>query len=103
MALRKRIGRARYETSQAELTKAAYDGPFGRNAEDFSSVFCSELVAEAYQTMGLVRDERTKAANEYTPADLSEKGEKIHWIGGKLSPEIRIGSELRSCRRREVT
>ena len=41
-----------YEKDRIELFKAAYEGPFGTNIEDLSSLFCSELVAEAYQRMG---------------------------------------------------
>lgn len=38
-----------YEKDKIELIKSAYDGIFGENKEDLSSLFCSELVAEAYQ------------------------------------------------------
>ncbi len=61
-----------YEKSKIELIKAAYDGIFGENKEDLSSLFCSELVAEAYQKMGLLTED--KPSNEYTPKDFS--GEK---------------------------
>jgi hypothetical protein len=71
MLLRKQLKGKRYELSKMELFKAAYDGPFGANIEDLSSIFCSELVAEAYQSLGLLDD--VKASNEYTPADFSEK------------------------------
>ena len=32
--------------------------PFGKNKEDLSSVFYSELVAEAYQTLGLLDEKK---------------------------------------------
>ena len=56
-----------YEKDQLELIKAAYDGPWGNNQPDLSSIFCSELVAEAYQRLGLLS--RKIPANEFTPAD----------------------------------
>ena len=57
-----------YEKSQRELLRAAYDGPWGDNVEDFSSLFCSELVAAAYQTLGFLGGQLP--ANEFTPADF---------------------------------
>lgn len=63
-----------YEKQNIELLKSAFDGPFGRNREDLSSLFCSELVAESYQQMGLLPNTKiAKASNEYTPADFSSK------------------------------
>lgn len=62
-----------YEKDKIELLKAAYDGIFGGNKEDLSSLFCSELVAEGYQRMGLLTEK--VPSNEYTPRDFSsEKG-----------------------------
>jgi hypothetical protein len=59
-----------YEQSKLELFKSAYDGPFGSNqAEDLSSIFCSEMVAEAYQRMGLISN--NYLSNEFTPADFA--------------------------------
>lgn len=60
-------GRA-YEDSLLEMVLAAYDGPFGDNAPDLSTVFCSELVAEALHRLGVVAPERP--ANEYMPSDF---------------------------------
>ncbi len=78
-----------YETSTMELALSAYDGPFGRNEEDLSSLFCSELVAEAYQRMGLLDPETP--ANEYTPADFSaSRSRGIQLLRGELGPEIQI-------------
>lgn len=59
-----------YETSRMELFRSFYDGPLGANrSEDDNSYFCSELVAEAFQRMGLLP--AAPAANEYTPRDFS--------------------------------
>jgi len=71
MILRKELRDRPYEKNKLELIRAAYDGPFGANAEDLSSLFCSELVAEAYQALGLI-DER-EPSNEYTPADFADR------------------------------
>ena len=57
-----------YEKSLMQLFKAAYDGWFGENTADMSSVFCSELICGIYQRWGLVSEKR--AANEMTPADF---------------------------------
>lgn len=76
-----------YEEDEIELIKAAYDGPLGRNTEDLRSLFCSELVAEAYQRMGLLSD--AQPANEYTPKDFSDEGELV-LLKGKLGKEIRL-------------
>jgi hypothetical protein len=65
--LRLRLNNRDYERSYNELFKAAYDWWGGKNKEDLSSVFCSELVVEAYKELGLLGDVQS---NEYTPADL---------------------------------
>lgn len=86
--LRLEVKNRKYEEDKLELIKAAYDGPFGKNTEDLSSLFCSELVAEAYQRMGLLGEE--KPSNEYTPKDFSVKG-RLDLRRGSLGDEIPIG------------
>jgi hypothetical protein len=77
-----------YEKHKIELLKAAYDGIFGDNKEDLSSLFCSELLAEAYQRMGLLTEELP--SDEYTPKDFSfEKKLKLE-LGYSLQNEIAI-------------
>ncbi len=76
-----------FEQKKAEFIRAAYDGPFGHNQEDLSSLFCSELIAEAYQRMGLLAED--KASNEYTPRDFSDKG-RLSLLKGSLNNEIEI-------------
>lgn len=89
MALRRELAQRPYEQRLLELMIAAYDGPLGRNAEDLSSLFCSELVAEAYQTLGLIAaGPEDKPSNEYVPADFSEDWERLPWRRGVLGPEI---------------
>ena len=61
-----------YERSLFELWKAAFVGPLGKNTEALWSLFCSELVAEAYQRMGILGEPPVAPpSNEYTPADFS--------------------------------
>jgi len=57
-----------YEESLIELAKAAWDGPFGKNTPDLSSLFCSEGVAAALQFIGLIGE--SIPSNEYTPDDF---------------------------------
>ena len=58
-----------YEKNKIELLRSVYDGIFGNSREDLSSLFSSELLAEAYQRMGLLKD--IPPSNEYTPKDFS--------------------------------
>ena len=82
-----------YEQRTLELIRAAYDGPFGENQEDLSSLFCSELVAEAYQRMGLLSDDLP--SNEYTPRDFSSENKRLAILGGAmLTDEIEVRYEL---------
>lgn len=68
-ALRQALRGRPYERRVLDLVRAAYDGWAGANAENLSSLFCSELVAEAYQTMGLLPPD--PPSSEYTPHDWS--------------------------------
>ncbi len=77
-----------YETNKIQLLKAAYDGIFGDNKEDLSSLFCSELVAEAYQKMGLLTERLP--SNEYIPKDFSEEKSLRLELGYDLQAEIDI-------------
>ena len=74
-----------YEESKIELLKSAYDGPLGHNEEDLSSIFCSEMVAEAYQRMGLLSED--VPSNEYTPAGF---GRDLKLEDGSLSEIIEV-------------
>lgn len=87
---RTELKRRPYEEKIRELIRSAYDGPLGENTEDLSSVFCSELVAEAYQAMGLLPQDIP--SNEYTPADFSKEAKKELPLlqGASLSDEIAI-------------
>jgi hypothetical protein len=91
MLLRKELRGKPYEKSKIELLKAVYDGPLGNNKEDLSSIFCSELVAEAYQRLGLLPE--SIPSNEYTPGDFSEKKMNKLLNGFYLSEEITLKDE----------
>lgn len=78
MKLRKELAGRPYEQSIIELIKSA---------EDLSSLFCSKLVAEAYQRLALLDDK--KPSNEYSPADFSEDKE-LKLLKGFLDKELII-------------
>ena len=80
-------GRA-YERNKFELIRAANKRAFCNRAEDLSSVFCSELVAEAYQRLGLLSEE--KPSNDYAPVDFSY--ERMRNLQGSfyLSEELQL-------------
>jgi hypothetical protein len=73
-----------YEKHVRELIKAGYDGPFGRNQESLDNFFCSELIAETYQHMGLLPAD--PPSNEYTPADFASEADLVLNNGAMLSP-----------------
>jgi hypothetical protein len=85
--LRRELKNRPFEKDVIELLKSAWDGPLGDNVADLSSLFCSELVAEAYQQMGLLS--RRKPSNEYTPRDFSEQGQ-LKLLKGRLGKERAI-------------
>ncbi|WP_193164737.1 YiiX/YebB-like N1pC/P60 family cysteine hydrolase [Microbulbifer hainanensis] len=89
---RKQLSRRPYERSEIELLKAAYDGIGGASSgEDLSSLFCSELVAEAYQAMGLLPEyPHGLPSNEYTPMDFSSRRSLKLAEGYELGLEITI-------------
>ena len=65
LAFRKMVSRRGYEKSYIELLGVA----FGWNKrENLSTVFCSELVAESYQSLGWLSDARP--SNAYSPEAL---------------------------------
>jgi hypothetical protein len=80
-----------YERNRLELLRAVYDGPLGTNRRaDSDCFFCSELVAEAYQRMGLLPPH--PPANEYTPRDFSsERPTPLPLqLGASLGPEVLV-------------
>lgn len=63
-------GRA-YPSGYWELIKSAIDIPFFKNKRNLKTVFCSELVAEAYMR-AKVLSRYKMPSNEYTPADFAK-------------------------------
>lgn len=89
--LRHKFSGRPYEENTLELMRAAYDGPLGDQRENLRSLFCSELIAETYQALGLLRSGRDeKPSNEYVPADFSARHEDLPWQRGRLGPEITL-------------
>lgn len=98
---KRELGERPYEQSKLQLIRSALDFhqdyfTFLKNEEeDLSSLFCSELVAAAYQRMGLLEFDKTsdnyKTSNEYTPDDFtSRRDEKLRLLYGELEKEIYI-------------
>ena len=87
-----------YEKKKLELIRSALDFhedflTFLKNEdEDLSSVFCSELVAAAYQRMGLLPfDQDCKTSNEYTPDDFtSSRDDQLNLQYGELEEEVYV-------------
>ena len=79
-AFRRLVSRRPYERSYWELLRAA----FGWNVkEDASSFFCSELVAESYQSFGWLTEAET--ANNYTPASFART---IPFVAGQAVGDL---------------
>ena len=95
------LGERPYEKSKLQLIRSALDFhqdyfTFLKNEEeDLSSLFCSELVAAAYQRMGLLEFDKTsenyKTSNEYTPDDFTSRRDgRLRLQHGKLEKEVYI-------------
>lgn len=80
-----------YEEHIIQMVKAVWEGPLGHVEEDLSSLFCSELVAEAYQRMGLLPSNKCGGSpcTEYTPKDFSSEGGNI-----ELLLDATLGEEM---------
>jgi len=76
-----------YEENKWNLAKAVLDRS-SDNDEDLSSLFCSELVAETYQRMGLLSEDTP--SSEYIPHDFSSAKMKKLLQGYKLLDEIKL-------------
>lgn len=86
MQLMEELRGKEYERNKFELIKASSDGAFRNKVEDLSSLFCSELVAEAYQRLGLLTED--KPSNDYAPVNFSH--DRMNLLQGNfyLSEEI---------------
>lgn len=62
-----------YEKHYLDLFRAVYEGPWGKNHGDMSSLFCSELVAACLMNAGILgMGDMFDSADEYTPSDLGK-------------------------------
>jgi hypothetical protein len=83
-----------YEQSKLELIHSLLDWAIcEENNEDFSSFFCSELVAEALERMGIMNGKLP--ANEFIPRDFKNGNRFEHYLnpGMTYSPEIVLKEE----------
>ena len=82
-----------YEQNYLELFDAQYDGPFGDNYPNSSSLFCSELVADTLRQWNYMKNPNIPS-NEYVPADFSS-GKSFHFCApfGRNSFRLRTGKK----------
>ena len=60
-----------FEDSQMEMVRSWFDfGPFGRNNENLTKMFCSEWITQELKESGLLKTKYP--SNEYTPQDLTK-------------------------------
>jgi len=71
MRVRKELNGRPFESDLMQMVCASYDGPFGHNDTDLTSLFCSELIAETLMNIGVLG--QGKPSNEYTPKDFSSE------------------------------
>jgi len=92
MLLREELRGRAYERNKFELIRASNERAFCNKEEDLSSLFCSELVAEAYQRLGLLTEE--KPSNDYAPVDFSH--DRMQSLQGMfyLSEEIEFSVDV---------
>jgi len=85
-----------YEQHRGEMVKACFPG-CSNDVGDDSSLFCSELVAAAYQAVGLLP--ASPAASNYLPADFSTlKKERLPFLNGaSLSERIVVTARKAHC------
>lgn len=89
MDVRKDLDGRPFENNVLEFICAAYDGPFGLNKRNVTALFCSELIAETLQRVGLLADD--KPSNEFTPNDFSTTASnKLNLIGLTYGDEVSI-------------
>jgi hypothetical protein len=80
-----------YERDVLELLLSVSDR-VERRWEDFASLFCSELIAEVLQGIGLLDDvgQGGRPSNEYTPRHFSSAHDLELKHGFAFGPEIRL-------------
>jgi hypothetical protein len=86
---RKEIRHRPYEKVKLDLMREALGSPLDETRGDFAHFFSSELIAEAYQRIGLLDGPpKGLAANEYTTKDFSEAKELPLLQAASLSIEV---------------
>lgn len=73
-----------YEKNKLVLLRAAL-GWIG-HSEDLTSIFCSELVAEALQVIG--RDTKGPPADSYIPSDFASTGSRFPEMAVQFGPDV---------------
>ena len=82
----------KYESSVFELMGSAWNGWFiGHNRPDYTTYFCSELVAHLYQRLMLIPDD--VITNEMTPEDF-RLGGKVDKLMAKMPEASCLGVEI---------
>jgi hypothetical protein len=76
-----------FEKSILQLLRSLFRYHFYTQQEDLSSIFCSELIAEAYKAMGMLPQDI--ASNNYTPMDFSQRT-GMQLTRGYLGEEVKI-------------
>ena len=91
MGLVRDLHRRPYERDLFELLRAISDR-VERPRESLASLFCSELVAEVLQGVGLLDDvcQGGRPSNEYTPRHFSSAHDLKLKLGFAFGPEIRL-------------
>ena len=70
-----------YEQNLLQLVRSSLPNFLGRNREDTTSLFCSELVALTYRRMGLFHhDSSAYPTNDIVPADFARLGTRPTWF-----------------------
>ena len=97
LQFRKEVQGRPYEENKFEMICSSFDGKYlsflENEEEDLSSLFCSELVAEAYKRMGIL--DTTKLSSEFTPDDFSSARDyNLKLKLGKLEPEVYVELKL---------
>lgn len=94
MDLRVELSRRPYERRHLDLLRAWWEEFPGAQAEDLSSVFCSELVAEALQRAGLLPEPpEGRPSDRWCPSDFGA-GERIDDHLGRRGGAWRYGPEI---------
>lgn len=81
--MKKNLGK-KYDLTAFKLLKLESDFSW-ENVKEDRGYFCSELVAKAFKSVGLL-DEK-KSSGRYWPVDFSERSELKLKKGAKLGPE----------------